>query len=177
MNDADDAGHIDYQEVHNQLVEQENDLTTQEHTLSIEKQLKALNLRNTVAKRSIEILEDNDFRRTQQKYRPIENLTPQNTEIVTENENHFREIYTNFINQLIFDDDDDDDETLEKIGNFINTLRRRFIRLRNYQIPIGGKKRISISRKSYRRHRSARSTKKRGTQRKQKRRRGSRRAH
>lgn len=163
MNDADDAGYIDYQEVHNELVEQENDLTTQEDKLSRDKQLKALNLRNTVAKRSIEILEGNGFRGTKQKHIPIEYLTPKNTEIVTENENHFREIYTNFINQLNYD------ETQEKIGNFINTLRRRFIRLRKSQIPIGGKKRVSISRKSYRRHRGSRSTKKRGTQRKQKR--------
>ena len=113
MNYADDAGHIDYQEVHNQLVEQENDLTTQEHTLSIEKQLKALNLRNTVAKRSIEILEDNRFRRIQQKYRPIEDLTLENTVFVTENENHFREIYEYFINHLIIQGNYD--ETLEKI--------------------------------------------------------------
>ena len=167
MNVPDDAGHVDYSEVHNQLVEQENDLTTQEHTLSIEKQLKALNLRNTVAKRSIEILEDNRFRRIQQKYRPIEDLTLENTVFVTENENHFREIYEYFINHLIIQGNYD--ETLEKIGNFINTLRRRFIRLRKSQIPIGGKKRVSISRKSYRRNRCARSTKKRGTQRKQKR--------
>lgn len=167
MNDADDAHYVDYQQVHNQLVEKENDLTTQELTLSREKQLKALNLRDTVAKRSIEILEDNGFRGTKKKHIPIEYLTHENTEIVTENENHFREIYTDFINQLIFNGNDD--ETLEKIGNFINTLRRRFIRLRNSQIPIGGKKRISISRKSYRGHRGSRSTKKRGTQRKQKR--------
>jgi hypothetical protein len=93
MNDADDADHVDYQEVHDELVEKENDLTTQELTLSTEKQLNALNLRDTVAKRIIEILGYNGFRGIKEKHIPIENLTPENTEIVTENENHFREIY------------------------------------------------------------------------------------
>lgn len=161
------AGHADYRGIHNELIGKEDSLTTKEVELSSEKQLKALNYRNTVVKRSIEILEDQTFYGNQQEPIPIENLTPENIAIVIVNENHFREIYNTFIDRLIDDGDegDDDDQTQKKICDFINVLRRRFIRLRNDQLMTGGKRRVSISRKSYRRHRGARSTKKRGTRR------------
>jgi hypothetical protein len=130
-----------------------------------------LNYRNTIAKRSIEILEDQYFYGKQQKPIPIENLTDENIAIVSENENHFREIYTMFIDRLIdggvvVDDGDEGNQRQKKIGDIINNLRRRFIRLREEQLTTGGKKRLSLYRKSYRRHRGDRSTKKRGTRRK-----------
>lgn len=87
---APDAGHVGYRRIHDELVEKENNLTTREFELSSEKQLKALNYRNTIAKRSIEILEYQNFYGKQQEPIPIENLTPENTAIVIENENHFR---------------------------------------------------------------------------------------
>ena len=165
---APDAGHVDYRRIHDELIRKEDSLTTQEVKLSSEKQLKALNYRNTIAKRSIEILEDQTFYGNQQEPIPIENLTSENTAIVIENENHFRERYNTFIDRLIDDGDEGDegdDQTQKKIGDIINNLRRRFIRLRTDQLMTGGKRRGSISRKSYSRHRGARSTKKRGTRR------------
>ena len=160
-----DAGHVDYRGIHTELIGKEDNLTTREFELSREKQLKALNYRNTIAKRSIEILEDQNFYGNQQKPIPIENLTPENIAIVIENEYHFREIYNTFIDRLIDDGDEGDDQTQKKIGDIINNLRRRFIRLREEQLTTGGKKRGSISRKSYRRDRGDRSTKKRATRR------------
>jgi hypothetical protein len=48
------APFVDYRWIHNELVRKEDNLTTQEViVLSSEKQLKALNYRNTIAKRSI----------------------------------------------------------------------------------------------------------------------------
>ena len=164
---APDAGHVDYQGIHDELVGKENNLTTREFELSSEKQLKALNYRNTIAKRSIEILEDQNFYGKQQEPIPIENLTPDTIAIVIENETHFREIYNTFIYQLIDDGDEGDEgnQRQKKIGDIINNLRRRFIRLRKDQLTTGGKRRGSISRKSYRRDRGDRSTKKRATRR------------
>ena len=162
------APFVEYRWTHDELVRKEDNLTTRENELSSEKQLKALNYRNTIAKRSIEILEDQYFYGKQQEPIPIENLTPEDIAIVSENENHFREIYTAFIARLIDDGDEghEGNQRQKKIGDIINNLRRRFIRLREEQLTTGGKKRGSISRKSYRRHRGDRSTKKRATRRK-----------
>ena len=55
---APDAGHADYRGIHNELIGKEDNLTTRELELSSEKKLKALNYRNTIAKRSIEILDN-----------------------------------------------------------------------------------------------------------------------
>lgn len=162
------APFVEYRWTHDELVIKEDNLTTRENELSSDKQLKALNYRNTIAKRSIEILEDQNFYGKQQEPTPIENLTDENIAIVSENENHFREIYTAFIDQLIDDGDEGDEgnQRQKKIGDIINNLRRRFIRLREEQLTTGGKKRLSLYRKSYRRRRGDRSTKKRGTRRK-----------
>ena len=77
------------------------------------------------------------------------------------------------------DEGDQGNQRQKKIGDIINNLRRRFIRLRKDQLTTGGKRRGSISRKSYRRDRGDRSTKKRATRRNQKshQRRSWRRAH